>query len=65
MKPKPVEIIDIEDSDLRMFPDIKENLNAEISNNRQPIFNNILEVFETEKTNFSWLNDDFIKKTIE
>ena len=64
MKSKPAEIIDIENTDLLMFTDIKENLKVEISNNHQIIFGNILEVFESEKTNFSWLNDDFIKKAI-
>jgi superfamily II DNA/RNA helicase len=65
LKSKPVEIIDIEDSDLRMFPDIKENLKEEISNNHEKIFDGILEVFKTERSNFSWLNDDFIKKAID
>jgi len=64
MKSKPMEILDIDDSGLQMYPDIKENLKAEISNNHQIIFGNILDVFKTEITNFSWLNDGFINQSI-
>ena len=64
LKSKPCELINITDSDLPMFVDIKKNLEDEINNNSQILLENSILVFKSEMDKYNWLDENFIKDII-
>jgi hypothetical protein len=64
LKSKPCELINIEDSDLPMFVDIKKNLEDEINNNSRILLDNSILVFKSEMDKYDWLDENFIKGII-
>lgn len=64
LKSKPCELINIEESDLPMFADIKKNMENEINSNSQILLDNSILVFKSEMDKYDWLDENFIKDII-
>ena len=64
LKSKPCELINIAESELPMFIDIKKNIENEININLNTLLDNVQTVFKSEMNKYNWLDMDFIKNII-